>query len=263
MDTQSNIGLPETASDEVIFNNNSDATQAERIFQNFLSIYTKHNSHSVDEAMMFSLTSIVANLIAGAIEFYKDEPCDDEIHVSAENLISYEIKRYNEIFRQELLQYVKTFPEMMNSGFEEKVKNVTDFSELDFPKYMSICPSNISDVFNWENANGASDRKHLSADDSAETRKTIYGSVLQDMDFLELELDGDDESNEVVTIVDILTAFARYELHRHTSLHRLYYKNFQTLVDVFSGLYSTSLRSRFVKCSCCNSVSRDQEEVVL
>jgi uncharacterized protein YejL (UPF0352 family) len=260
MDTQSKFSFTGPASNEVDFSNNRSTPQSEKIFQHLLSIYEKHKSRSVDEAMMFFLTSIVANVIDQVAQDENQESDDDPMTGSIEDFVDCEIQIYSDKIREKILHHVKKSPEMTALGLQYKLREVNDFSELDFPSYLSICPASIADIFNWKKTIRANTWDCLDVEQSNEEREAIYDSVLQDLDSLGFQSDNDGDSGEVFTVDNIVDAFARYQIHRHASSHCLYYNQLETLAKFFSDLYAVNLQSRFTKCSCCDWISRDRSE---
>jgi hypothetical protein len=243
----------------IILNNNFGTPQSEKVFQYLQSIYAKHNSRSVDDAVMFHVTSMVADILDEVVQVADENNYSEERYAPFNRLISDETQRYKDIIKEQLIQYLKSFPQIADVDPEIKIQDAKNISDLNLPSYLAICPSNLAEVFNWENSRPAQDGSYVSPKENTEKRENIYDSVLEDLDYLDCLLNDDEKADEGVTFVDVLNAFARYQLHRHTSLHRLYHRNFEILVKIFSDLYSVNLQSRFVKCSCCGEISRDKE----
>ena len=254
------INSPENATHEIILNNNLGTPQSEKVFQYLASIYAKHNSRLVDDAVMFYVTSIIADLIS---EIVKDEKRslgdDEELHAPFDTLIIDETYRYKQIISKQILKYLQTSPKIADVDSKIKIQESNEISDLNFPSYMGVCPSNLAEVFNWENSRHVQCKGNVFTEETAEKRENIYDLVLKDLDYLDCLLNDDVKIDEEVTFIDVLNAFARYQLYRHTYLHRLYYNNIEMLVKIFSEFYSVNLQSRFVKCSCCGEISRDKE----
>jgi len=257
MSENQEIELSKTTTREIILNNNFGTLQSEKVFQYLLSIYNKHNSRSVDDAVMFSVTSTIADILDEVVKVANSKNPSEEEYGPFDTLISEETQRYKSIISNQILQYIKAFPDIGSVGSEIKLQDAKEFSDLNFPSYLAICPSHFSELYNSENSNNTGGENNFPTEETTENRENIYDSVLEDLDYLDCLLNDDAEASEGVTFVDILNAFARYQLHRHTSLHRLYYRNFEILVKTFSELYSVNLQSRFVKCTCCGEISRD------
>ena len=250
---------PENTTHEIILNNNFGTPQSEKVFQHLASIYKKHNSRSVDDAVMFSVTSIIADILDEAVQVADATNHSEERYAPFDSLISEETQRYKKIISKQIFQYLQAFSKIADVNSEIKIQDAKEISDLNLPSYLAICPSNLAEVFNWENSRHVQCKGNISTEETTEAREDIYDSVLKDLDYLDCLLNDDEKVGEGVTFVDVLNAFARYQLHRHTSLHRLYHRNFEILVKIFSDLYSVNLQSRFVKCSCCGEISRDKE----
>jgi hypothetical protein len=244
-----------TTTCEIILNNNFGTPQSEKIFQYLISVYKKHNSRSVDDAVMFSVTSTIADILDEVVKVANSKNPSEEEYAPFDTLISEETDRYKNLIINQILQYITAFPKIAKIGPEINLKNVKQFSDLNFPSYLAICPSHFSDLYNWENSENIDGANAISTEETTENRENIYDSVLEDLDYLDCLLNDDNKASEGVTFTDVLNAFARYQLYRHTSLHRLYYKDLEILVKKFSELYSVNLKSRFVKCSCCGEIS--------
>lgn len=257
MSENQEIKLSETTTHEIILNNNFGTPQSEKVFQYLNSIYKKHNSRSVDDAVMFSVTSIIAGILDEAVKVADATNHSGERYAPFDSLISEETQRYKNIISKQLFQYLQAFPKIADVDSKIKIQDAKEISDLNLPSYLAICPSNLAEVFNWKNSRQVECGSNVSTEETTETRENIYDAVLEDLDYLDCLLNDDEKVGEGVTFVDVLNAFARYQLHRHTSLHRLYHRNFEILVKIFSELYSVNLQSRFVKCSCCSKISRD------
>ena len=243
----------------IILNNNFGTPQAEKVFQYFNSIYTKHDSRSVDDAVMFYVTSTIADIFDEVVKIENATSEDKTWYAPFDRMITEESKNYKGIISKQIFQYLQAFPKFADVDSEIKIQDAKEISDLNLPSYLAICPSNLAEVFNWENSRESQNRVNVSPEETSEKREKIYNSVLEDLDYLDCLLNDDEKAGEGVTFIDVLNAFARYQLHRHTSLHRLYHRNFEILVKIFSDLYSVNLQSRFVKCSCCGEISRDKE----
>ena len=243
----------------IILNNNFGTPQSEKVFQYLISVYNKHNSRSVDDAVMFFVTSTIADIFDEVVKIENATSEDKTWYAPFDRMIIEEANNYKNIIGKQILEYIRAFPEIANISPEIKLNDVKGFSDLNFPSYLAICPSHFSDLYNWENSENIDGANAISTEETTENRENIYDSVLEDLDYLDCLLNDENKASEGVTLTDVLNAFARYQLHRHTSLHRLYYKNFEILVKTFSELYSVNLQSRFVKCSCCGEISRDKE----
>lgn len=253
------IVSPVNTTSEIISNNNFGTPQAEKIFQYLQSIYTKHNSRSVDDAVMFYVTSTIADIFDEVVKIENATSEDKTWYAPFDRMITEETKNYKSIISKQIVQYLQSFPQIADVDSELKIQDAKNISDLSLPSYLAICPSHLAEVFNWENSRPTQDRSSVSPKENTEKRENIYDSVLEDLDYLDCLLNDDEKAAEGVTFIDVLNAFARYQLHRHTSLHRLYHRNFEILVKIFSDLYSVNLQSRFVKCSCCGEISRDKE----
>lgn len=253
------IVSPENTTAEIISKNNFGTPQSEKVFQYLQSIYTKHNSRSVDDAVMFYVTSTIADIFDEVVKIENATSEDKTWYAPFDRMITEEAKNYKGIISKQLLQYLQAFPQIADVDSEIKIQDAKEFSDLNFPSYIAICPSKFAEVFNWENSRESQSGVNVSPEETSEKRENIYDSVLEDLDYLDCLLNDDEKADEGVTFIDVLNAFARYQLHRHTSLHRLYYRNFEILAKIFSDLYSVNLQSRFVKCSCCGEISRDKE----
>lgn len=254
------ITSTENTTQKIISENNFSTSQSETVFQYLMSIYKKHNSQSVDEAMMFFITSRMADTLNAVFRFKTEKSNAKEEPIAFGERITNEIHRYNGIVSDQLFKYFKAFPEIASIGSENKIKDAKSFSDLVFPNYLSICPSTIAEVYNWEILSSIDYRGRLPKEKTAGTRENIYDLVLQELDHSDCLINTVERCGAIITLVDILNAFFRYQLYHHTSMHRLYYNNFQILVKSFSDLYSLNLRRKFVKCDCCNEISRDQNK---
>ena len=259
MSENQEIKLSETTTHEIILNNNFGTPQSEKVFQYLNSIYKKHNSRSVDDAVMFYVTSTIADIFDEVVKIENATSEDKTWYAPFDRMVTEEAKNYKGIISKKILQYLQAFPQIADVDSAIKIQDAKDFSDLNFPSYLAICPSNFAEVFNWETSRDSQSGVNVSPEENPEKREDIYDSVLEDLDYLDCLLNDDEKATEGVTFIDVLNAFARYQLHRHTSLHRLYYRNFEILVKIFSELYSVNLQSRFVKCSCCGEMSRDKE----
>lgn len=257
MSESQNINSSENSTAEFISNNNFGTPQAGKVFQYLNLIYNKHNSRSVDDAVMFNVTSMIADILDEVVQVADENNQSEERYAPFDRLISEETQRYKNIINKQIIQYLQSFPQIADVDSEIKIQDAKNISDLSLPSYLAICPSHLAEVFNWENSRPAQDGSNVSPKENTEKRENIYDSVLEDLDYLDCLLNGDEKAAEGVTFVDVLNAFARYQLHRHTSLHRLYHRNFEILVKIFSELYSVNLQSRFVRCSCCSKISRD------
>jgi hypothetical protein len=244
---------------EIILNNNFGTPQAEKVFQHLNSIYKKHDSRSVDDAVMFYITSTIADIFDEVVKVENATSEDKTWYAPFDRMITEEAKNYKGIISKQLFQYLQEFPKFAAVDSEIKLQDAKEFSDLNFPSYIAICPSNFAEVFNWENSRESKTGVDVSLEETSEKREKIYNLVLEDLDYLDCLLNDDEKAGEGVTFIDVLNAFARYQLHRHTTLHRLYYRNFEILVKMFSDLYSVNLQSRFVKCTGCGEISRDKE----
>jgi hypothetical protein len=260
MYTQTHISPSETASSKVFSTSKLNTSQSERIFQRLLSIYEKHDSPSVDEAVMFSLTSIIADIIDRVVELDNEESDDNQKIGPIKDVIEYEIQRYRDTIEFQILKHVQSDPEVIKSEFKCDFKSARSFAELDFPSYLAVCPTSIAEVFNWRRFGAVDTLNCLSLNESKEKREAIYDSVLQDLDFLDYNSADESETDEVFEVENIIEAFTRYQIHRHASSHCLYYNHLETLAKFFSDLYAVNLQSRFTKCSCCDAISRDRSE---
>jgi hypothetical protein len=248
-----------TTTHEIILKNNFGTPQSDKAFQYLISVYKKYNSRSVDDAVMFFVTSTIADIFVEVVKIENATSEDKTWYAPFDRMITEEAKNYKGIISKQLLEYIQSFPEIATIDSEIKLQDAKEISDLNFPSYLAICPSNLAEVFNWENSRHAQFGTNVSTEETTEKRENIYDSVLEDLDYLDCLLNDDEKAGKGVTFTDLLNAFARYQLHRHTSLHKLYYRDFEILVKTFSELYSVNLQSRFVKCSCCGDVSRDKE----
>ena len=259
MSNTQEIISPVNTTAEIISNNNFGTHQSETVFQYLQSIYAKHNSRSVDDAVMFHVTSMIADILDEVVQVADENNHSEERYAPFDRLISDETQRYKDIINKQLIQYLQSFPQIADVDSAIKIQDAKGFSDLNFPSYLAICPSNFAEVFNWENSRESQSGVNLFPEENPEKRENIYDSVLEDLDYIDCLLNDDKKADEGVTFVHVLNAFARYQLHRHTSLHRLYHRNFEILVKIFSELYSVNLQSRFVKCTGCGEISRDKE----
>jgi hypothetical protein len=234
MSNTQEIISPVNTTAEIISNNNFGTHQSEKVFQYLQSIYAKHNSRSVDDAVMFYVTSTIADIFDEVVKIENATSEDKTWYAPFDRMITEEAKNYKGIISKQLLQYLQVFPQIADVDSKIKLQDAKEFSELNFPSYLAICPSHLAEVFNWENSRPAQDGSNVSPNENTENRENIYDSVLEDLDYLDCLLNDDEKADEGVTFVDVLNAFARYQLHRHTSLHRLYHRNFEILVKIFS-----------------------------
>ena len=260
MTLKKTITPKENATQKIIAENNFSTPQSEIVFQFLISRYKKRTNQTADEAINFIVVSTIENTINQTVEFETDFT-ETKIDAHREKWITRLINHYENIVSNQIFYYFQAFPEIASVSSEIKVADANIVSELVFPNHFSIYPSNDVGIFNCENAGPVDRWVNLTTEETAETRPSIHDSVLKELDYLDFLVNCQEEPDERVGIGDLLTAFARYQLYHHASLHRLYYNKFQILVKTFSDLYSINLQSRFVRCSCCNEISRDRNEV--
>ncbi|NBR15869.1 MAG: hypothetical protein EBU01_15015, partial [Crocinitomicaceae bacterium] len=79
MSENQEIKLSKTTTREIILNNNFGTIASEKVFQYLLSIYNKHNSRLVDDAVMFSVTSTIADILDEVVKVANSKnPSEEE-----------------------------------------------------------------------------------------------------------------------------------------------------------------------------------------
>ncbi len=220
---------------EIIKNDAFRGGLSDEIFKQFLAVYSKHKSPSVDEAIMYYVTTKVA------------KTCQDSFEkiVSNNNKSDMTIDSYlkNEVIFQRirlldyLIKYYNLHPDNKNllitSTHGKKLSN-----ELKSPTFYGLCVSNFSEIFNWQaQTPTAKSDSNTSIDNAA--RKRIYNSTLKELKQTVVLFNT--RENNTNDIASLACAFARYELYRHTSLHKIHRRNLILIANLLSQHYCMNL----------------------
>lgn len=220
---------------EIIENDDFGGGLSDKIFKHFLVIYNNHKSPSVDEAIMSYVTTKVA------------KTCQDSFEkiVSNNNKSDMTIDSYlkNEVIFQKmrlfdcLIKYYNLHPDNKNllitSTHGKKLSN-----ELKSMTLYGLSVSNFSEIFNWQAQTlTAKSDSNTSIDNAA--RKRIYNSTLKELKQIDVLLNTCENNSENSS--SFACAFARYELYRHTSLHKIERRYFKLLTDLLAQHYCVNL----------------------
>lgn len=220
---------------EIIENDVFGGGLADKIFKQFLVIYSKHKSPSVDEAIMSYVTTKVAKTCQDS--FDKIVRNNNKSDMTIDSYLKNEAIFQRIRLFDYLIKYYNLYPDNKNllitSTHGKKLSN-----ELKSPTFYGLCVSNFSEIFNWqEQTPTAKPDSNPSTDNAA--RKRIYNSTLKELKQIDVLLKACENNSENSS--SFACAFARYELYRHTSLHKIDRRYFKLLADLLAQHYCVNL----------------------
>jgi hypothetical protein len=220
---------------EIIENNIFRGGLADKLFKQFLLVYSKHKSPSVDEAIMSYVTTKVAKTCQDSFEkIVKNKNKSD---MTIDGLLNNEAINQRTRLICYLIDYHNLHPDNKNSLI--KSNNKTELSKsLKSHTLLGLCVSNFSEIFNWQaQTPTAKSDSNITTDNAA--RKRIYNSALKELKQIDALLMACENNSENST--SLACAFARYELYRHTSLHKIDRRYFRLIADLLAQHYCMSL----------------------
>jgi hypothetical protein len=104
--------------------------------------------------------------------------------------------------------------------------------------------SNFSEIFNWQAQTPTAKSDSNPSTDSV-VRKRIYNSTLKELKQIDVLLNACENNSENSS--SFAYAFARYEIYRHTSLHKIDRRYFKLITDLLTQHYCLNLFSNHQK----------------
>lgn len=220
---------------EIIENNIFVGDLGDRIFKHFLVIYSKHKSPSVDEAIMSYVTTKVAKTCQDSFE--KIVKNNNKSDMTIDGLLNNEAINQRTRLICYLIDYHNLHPDNKNSLI--KSNNKKDLSKsLKSSTCFGLCVSNFSEIFNWQ-AQTPTAKPDSNTSTHNAARKRIYNSTLKELKQIDVLLKACENNSENSS--SFACAFARYELYRHTSLHKIDRRYFRLIADLLAQHYYMSL----------------------
>jgi hypothetical protein len=216
---------------EIIENYDFGGGLSDNIFKQFLVIYNKHKSPSADEAIMSYVTMKVTKTCQDSFE--KIVKNSNKSNITIDGLLNNEAINQRTRLICYLIDYHDLHPDNKNSLIESN--NKKDLSKsLKSSTCFGLCVSNFSEIFNWQaQTPTAKSDSNTSIDNAA--RKRIYNLTLKGLKQIDVLLNTCENNSENSS--SFACAFARYELYRHTSLHKIDRRHFRLIADLLAQHY--------------------------
>lgn len=227
---------------EDILNDKLCQPQTDCAFHFLVSLHNKYKSRSVDDAVMLYFSKRMADAIL--LEFQSGNSFTGDEPNTIDDLISYSIEGYKNKFLYLLAFYQLSFIDRNQKADNGPTDTQTN-RETENINYTTTCAATYYEIFNWNNFDRSTENARVEIEKYNKPNKNICFSVIDQLTYLNPFFNDEESPDRVAGLDNMLTAFVRYNLYRHATLHNFYHEHSELTAEIYSDIYASNLYKQF------------------